>query len=149
VSSSICIVEEGAEDLEWRQRTRSGDLIAPEVVEVELVNALLRGSVVGVYLESVEVADDQERRIAEVFPVVVELLIGSLQIFVLLASALFVLPSEVITPPYISEPITAVNLGNGFFEGESLADSVRGGWVRLAEHRAQIYEVRLRSATLG
>jgi hypothetical protein len=148
-TESVCVVEEGAEDLEWRQWALGGDLIATEVVEVELVDALLRGGEVGVNLESVEVTDDEQGRIAEVFAVVVELLVGCLEVLVLLTAALFVLPGEVIAPPDIGESIAAVDLGDGLFEGEAFADAVGRGWVGLAEHVAEIYEVRLRSAAFG
>lgn len=128
-TQSVCIVEEGAEDFEWRQRALGGDLIAAELVEVELVDALLRGGEVGVDLESIEVADDEEGRIAEVFAVIVELLVGCLEVLVFLTSTLLVLPGEVIPPPDIGESIAAVDLGDGLFEGEAFADAVGRGWV--------------------
>jgi hypothetical protein len=104
---------------------------------------------VGVNLESIEVADDEQGRIAEVFAVIVELLVGCLEVLVLLSAALFVLPGKVIAPPDIGESIAAVDLRDGLFEGETLADAVGRGWVGLAEHLAEIYEVRLRSAAFG
>jgi hypothetical protein len=57
-------------------------------------------------LESIEVTDDEQGRIAEVFAVIVELLVGCLEVLVPLTAALFVLPGKVIAPPDIGESMT-------------------------------------------
>jgi len=68
-------------------------VVAVEVVEREGVDALAGSGEVGVNFESLEVADDEEGRIAEIFAVVVKLLVGLLESFVLTLALVF--PGEV------------------------------------------------------
>jgi hypothetical protein len=87
-------------------------VVAFEVGEIELVDTLFCVGEVGVDLETVEIGDDEKRRIEEVFAVVVELFVSSFEIFV----RTFVLPCEMIAEPDVGEAFTAVYLGDGLFE---------------------------------
>ncbi len=91
-AEDVVIAEEGAEDIEGRQGAGCGDLVAVEVVEREGVDARGGCGEVGVDLEALEVADDKQGRVAEVFAVIVELLVGLFKVFELA----FVFPCEVV-----------------------------------------------------
>ena len=114
-------------------------MVALEVGEVEGVDALFGVGEVGVDLEVVEVGDDQERRVEEVFAVVVELLVGGLKVLV----RAFVFPGEVVTEPHVGKAIAAVNLGDMFLEGVALAVGIVVGGFGNAEDFAKFVEVGL------
>ena len=96
-------------------------------------------------LEAVEVADDEQRRIEEVFAVVEELFVGFFEVLVLA----FVLPGEVAAHPDVGVALASAGFGDVFFEGVTFALGVGFGGLRLAEHLAEIEEVRLGAAALG
>ena len=77
--------------------------VGEEIVEVERVDDRGRVREVGVDLEAVEVADDEQRRVLEGLPVLQELVVGGLQV---LALAL-VLPGEVAALPDVGEAVAA------------------------------------------
>ena len=85
---------------------------------------------VGVDLEAVEVADDQQRRVLEVLAVVQELLVGGLQVLVLA----LVLPGEVAALPDVGEAVPAAGLGDALLEGVRArrSDRPRPAWARRA-----------------
>ena len=70
-AEDVVIAEEGAENVERRERAGGGYVVTVEVVEGEGIDALAGGGEVGVYFEALKVADDQKRWIAEVFAIVV------------------------------------------------------------------------------
>ena len=69
------VVKQRVENLKRRKRAGLRDLIANQVVQCELVNALGCRSKVGVDLETFEIANDQQRWIAEFFAIIVQLFV--------------------------------------------------------------------------
>ena len=120
-------------------------MVAFEVGEVEGVDALGGGGEVGVDFEAVEVADDEKWRVAEIFTVVIDLLVGGFEIFMLA----LVLPGEVVAKPDVGEAFGAGGLGEGLIECVALAGGVGGCGMRLAEHVAEVDEVRLRATAFA
>ncbi len=125
---------------------------------------------VGVDFEAVEVADDQEGRILEVFAVLEELFVGGSEIFVFA----FVFPAEVASEPDVGPAVASgcwrfwlggslalpsgvcfsivvVNCGfaDTAFEGVPSAFGIGGGRFGLAEEVAEVEEVLLACAALG
>jgi hypothetical protein len=120
-------------------------LVAVEIGEIEGVDALAGGGEIRVDFEAVEVADDEERRVAEVLTIVVDLLVSGLEVFVLA----LVFPGEVVAEPDVGEALAAVDLVEGLVEGIALAGCVGGRGMGLAEHVAEIDEVGLRAAAFA
>ncbi len=131
-AEEVGVAEEGAEDGKGWERAGGGRFVEIEVVERESVDALRGGGEIGVDLETVEVTDDEQGRVAELFAVVVELGVGFFQVFVFA----FVLQGKVVAEPNIGEALAAAGFGDGFLKGVALARGVAGGWVWLAEHVA-------------
>lgn len=144
-AEGVGVAEECAEDFERWKRAGGGGLVAVEIGEIEGVDALAGGGEVGVDFEAVEVADDEERRVAEVLAIVVDLLVGGLEVLVLA----LVLPGEVVAEPDVGEAFATVDLVQGLVEGVTLTGGVGCSGMRLAEHVAEIDEVGLRAAAFA
>ena len=121
-------------------------MVAVEVVEREGVDALASSGEVGVDLEALEVADDEEGRVAEVFAVVVELLIGLFEGLVLAFA--FVFPGKVVAQPNVGKAGAAARFADLFLEGVALAGWVGLGRGLLAEELAKVVEMGLRAGPL-
>ena len=119
-------------------------MVAVEVVEREGVDALASSGEVGVDLKALEVADDEEGRVCQLFTVVVELLIGLLEVFVLA----LVFPGEVVAEPDVGKAFAAARFADVLFESEALAGGIGGGWMRMTEEVAKIDEMGLRAGLL-
>lgn len=90
-------------------------------------------------LEVVEVGDDEQRRIEEVFAVVVELLVGGLEALV----RAFVFPGEVVTEPDVGKSVATVNLGHVLLEGVAFAVGVVVGRFGDTDDFTKLVEVGL------
>ena len=104
-----------------------------------------RAGEIGMHLEAVKVADDEEGRVLQVLTVLEELLIGGRPI---LALAL-VLPGEVTALPDVGPAAAAAGLARTLLEGVRAAVGVGGGRRGFAEDSAEVKEVLLGGATLG
>jgi hypothetical protein len=100
---------------------------------------------VGVDFEAVEVADDQQRRVFEVFAVLEELFVGGGEVFVFA----FVFPAEVAAHPDVGPALAAFGFVDAAFEGVPGAVGVGGGRFGLAQQVAEVAEVLLVGAALG
>ncbi len=137
----------------WVQGVRIGEQVLQDVkvcrlgegVEVERVDALARVGEVGVDLEAIRVADDQQRRVFKIFAVVEKLLVGFLEVFVFA----FVLPAEVAAHPDVGPAVAPFGLGDAALEGVPLAVGIGVGGLGLVEQVAEIEEVLLAGAPLG
>lgn len=129
--------EECAEDVEVLGFGEAG--------QVESVDALGGAGEVGVDFEAVEVADDQERWVFEVFTVLEQLFVGGGEVFVFA----FVFPAEVIVHPDVGPAVAAVGFMDAAFESVPGAVGVGFGGFGLAEELAQVEEVLLASAAFG
>ncbi len=109
------------------------------------MDLLDRAGEVGVDFEAVEVADDQQRRVFEVFAVLEELLVGGGEVFVLA----FVFPAEVAAHPDVGPALAAVGFLDAALERVPRAFGVGGGRLGLAEQVAEVEEVLLAGAALG
>ena len=116
-----------------------------EVGQGEGVDALDGVGEVGVDLEAVQVAHDEEGRAGEVFAVLEKLLVGRGQVLVLA----LVLPGEVAPVPDVGVAFPAAGLGDALLEGVEGAALVGGGRVGLAEDFAQVAEVGLGGGAFG
>ena len=116
-----------------------------EAGEVEGVDLLGRAGEVGVDLEAVHVADDQQRRVFQVLAVQEQLLVGGGQVLVLA----LVLPAEVAAHPDVGPAVAAVGLVDAALEGVPGAVGVGLGRLGLAEQVAQVEEVLLAGGALG
>ena len=96
-------------------------------------------------LEAVEVADDQQWRIFEVFTVLEELLVGGIEVFVFA----LVFPSKEAAHPDVGEAFAAGNFVDSFFEGVGIAFLIDFGGGRLAENFAEVDEMLLGAGALG
>ena len=127
------MLHDGAEQPQGLSRT------CQETFEIELVDN--RGSVreVGVYVETVKVADHEQRGILERLAVLQQLVIGCLQVLVLA----LVLPGEVAALPHVGEAVATAGLLRALLKGVPVAGRV--GLVRRhhAEHAAKVDEVLL------
>ncbi len=124
----------GEDRPQFRQNGRVAQFVIAEHVH-------LRGSAgeLGVDFVSVEIADDQERRVLQILMVEQKLLIGCRQIGVLA----LVLPSEMLAHPDIGESLPPGALGRALFEAVPGPVRVGFGWSLLAEHPAEIDEMLL------
>lgn len=122
-----------------------GGAVLQQIGQLEAVNLLGRVGEVGVYLESVQVADHQERRILQVLAVLEELLIRGPQVFV----PALVLPGEVPALPHVGKAMPAKGLGDALLKGVACARLVGLYGMGLAQHLAEVAEVRLRGGALA
>ena len=116
-----------------------GRVVGGQVVEGDDLHDRAQAGEVGVDLDPLEVADDQERRVAEVVLVAQQLDVGGLQVLVLA----LVLPGEEVALPDVGEAVAAGGLGDALLEGVLGAGGVGLVGGRLAEHPAQVDEVLL------
>ena len=94
--------------------------------------------------DALEIGDDQQRRVQQRLAVLQELAIGLVQVGVLS----LVLPGEVAHLPDVGPPVAAGRLARAGLEGVPAARGIGLGRRRLAQQRAQVVEVRLRSRPL-
>jgi hypothetical protein len=113
--------------------------------ERELVDLFGGARDVGVNLEAVEVANDEQRRVFEVFAVLEELLVGSGEVFLLA----FVFPAEVAAEPDVGPAGAAFGFIDAALECVPSALGVGGGRFGLAEEVAEVEEMLLAGAALG
>ena len=131
------IGEQLAEDVEIGRIGQPG--------QVEAVDLLGRAGEVGVDLEAVHVADDQQRRVIQVLAVEQQLGVGVLQVLVLA----LVFPAEVAAHPHVGPALAAVGLLHAVLEGVPGAVRVGLGRLGLAEQFAQVEKMLLAGAPLG
>lgn len=109
------------------------------------MDLLRRAREVRVNFEAIHVADDQQRRVAEVFAVLQQLLVGGDEVFVLP----LVLPGEVVLHPDVGPPLFAFKLVDAALERVPGAVGVGCSRRRLAEELAEIEEVLVAGGALG
>src|ERR1035437_4612422 len=97
------------------------------------------------HLETVLIANHQQRRVLQIFSIAQELKVGGVQVVVLA----LVFPGKVPLLPYISKALVSFNRGDVLFEGKALAGLVDRSGVGLAQHIAEITEMLLRAGALG
>jgi len=112
--------------------------------QVEGVHALGRVSEVGVDLEAVHVADDQQRRVPQVLTIEEKLPVGGPQVFALA----LVLPAEVAAFPDVGPAIPSAGLVNAALEGEGGALWIGLRRLGVAEKVAQVQEMLLAGGPL-
>jgi hypothetical protein len=100
------------------------------VVQIKRENDRRLGGKVGVDFETVEIRDDEERRVLQVLPVEEELLIGLEQA----AALAFVFPGEVALPPDVGPALAAAGLVDAALE--RVPGALRIGGRRLGLARA-------------
>ena len=115
------------------------------MLQVESVYAFGRAREVGVDLEAVEIAHDQQRRVFEVFAIEQKLPVGSGQVFVLA----FVFPAEVAAHPHVGPTLAAARLAHAALERVPGAFRVGGGGLGLREQIAEIEKMLLAGAAFG
>ena len=137
--SASGLPKSGAQDAQ-RLRRRRG-----QVVEREGVDLLGGAREVGVDLEALEVAHDQQGRVAQVLAVVVELPVGVAEV----GALALVLPGEAVLHPHVGEAIATAELLGALLEREPFARRVEVGRGAPTEHVAEVAEVRLSGGALG
>ena len=115
-----------------------------KIVESEGVDLHARASEVGMDLEAVLIADNEQGRVFKVLAIAQKLAIGGSEVFVFS----FVLPAEEAALPDVGEAFAVIDGRDGLLEQEAFADLVCGGGMRLAENVAQIDEMALRTLAL-
>lgn len=131
------IGEEFAEDVEVGRFGEPG--------EIELVHLLGGAGEIGVNLEAVHVADDEEGRVFEILAVPEQLGVGFFEVFALA----FVLPAEMAAHPDVGPAVAAFDFLDAAFEGVPRAVGIGVGRFGLSEEIAEIKEVLLTDAPLG
>ncbi|HEV7225342.1 MAG TPA: hypothetical protein VGN42_21730 [Pirellulales bacterium] len=116
-----------------------------KMVEVEGMDFFGRAREVGMDLEAVEVADDQQRRVLQGFAIQEELAVGRGQVFVLA----LVFPAEVAAKPNVGPALAAARLADAALERVKRAVGIGRGRLRLLQHVAQVKKMLLASAPLG
>jgi hypothetical protein len=111
-----------------------------ERVEGDGVDGFGRVREVGVDLNYVGIAHDQQRWILQRLTILQKLLVGRFEIC--LRSLIF--PAEATPPPDVGKPLPALHLACTFFETVPLPGGVRLGGSLLIEHPAQVKEMLLR-----
>jgi hypothetical protein len=114
-------------------------IVGREVVERDHRHYRAQAGEVGVDLDALDVADDEERRVAQVVLVAHQLDVGGPQVLV----PALVLPGEEVPLPGVGEAVAAGGLGDALLEGVLGADRVGLVGRRLAEHPAEVDEVLL------
>lgn len=100
---------------------------------------------VGVDLEAIEIADDEERRVFERLAVLQHLLVGGVEVLVLP----FVFPAEVLLHPDVGPALTTFGFADAALEAVPGAVGVGGGRFGLAEELAEVEKVLLAGGPLG
>ena len=95
---------------------------------------------IGVDDDALHIRNHQQRRIEQRFPVLQQLLIGRIQVFVLA----LVLPGEKALLPYICPALTAALLADTRLEGEGVAGGIGLRWRGMPHQAAKIDEMLLR-----
>ena len=113
-----------------------------QVGKVERVHRRCRVGEVGVDLEAVHVANDQEWRVTQVLAVAAQLAIGGAKI----AMLALVFPAEMIFEPDVSPAVAAAQRVDAFFEGVPGTFRIGGGGLWLAKQFAQVEEMLLGGA---
>ena len=125
-------------------RERPLELVAggrvPQVFQDEVVGLADAVGPVGADAEALQVADDQQRRVVQRQRVLPQLPEGGVQVGV----RAFVLPAEMAALPHVGPAAAARVLFRAALEAVALAGGVGFDRRRLAEHAAQVVEVRLR-----
>ena len=121
-----------------------GRVVGGQVVEGDDLHDRAQAGEVGVDLDPLEVADHQERRVAEVVLVAHQLDVGGPQVLVLA----LVLPGEEVALPGVGEAVAAGGLADPLLEGVLGAGRIGLVGGRLAEHPAEVDEVLLRGGLL-
>ena len=116
-----------------------------QIVERQGQRALDAVGEVAVDRDRLDVADDQQRRVLQRFPVLQQLAVGLLHA----AARPFVLDGEVAAIPDIGPALAAALLGRAGLEGEELVLGVKRRWRLMLHQRAQIEKVLLRDLTFG
>lgn len=116
-----------------------------EAGQIEGMHLFDRAGEVGVDLETVQVADDQQRRVFEGFAVEQQLVVGGYQVLVLA----FVLPAEVAALPDVGPAVAAAGLADAALEGVEGSLGIGRGRLVLAQQFADVEKVLLAGAAFG
>ena len=130
------MVEQVAQDLELRRDE--------QVFQRERIHSGGRVGEVGVDLDSIDVADDQQRRVFQRFAVLLQLAVGFDQVGVLA----LVFPGEMALVPDVRKALLAGQLFRAGFEGEEIAVGVHFDRFLMVHQLAEIVEMRLVSRAL-
>lgn len=103
------------------------------------------GGEVGVDLEVREAGDDEQGRVAEGFAIVVELLVGALEVAVVALCT----PRRSGCGARRRRSLAGVGFGDALFKSVALADGVLPGGCGLAEEGAEVEEVGRRAEAFG
>jgi hypothetical protein len=115
-----------------------------EFCQAEFMDLLDRASEIRVDLEAVEIADDEQRRVFEIFTILQQLLVGSGEIFFLA----FIFPPEMAAEPDVGPAGAAIRFMDATFECVPRALGISGGRFGFNEEVAEIEEVLLAGAAL-
>jgi hypothetical protein len=124
--------EDGAKYLQGRESAIRRGRRGEQIVKSEAVDVRSCPGEVGMHLEAVLVAYHQQGRILQVFPVVRQLEVRGLQVFVFA----LVLPREETSLPHVGIALAAFELGDVLLKGEIVPRLIGGGGVRLSQHLA-------------
>ena len=105
--------KDGAQDLQRRQRAGGRRDVSGQAGQIEAIDLLGRSRKVGVDLEAIQIADDEQRRVLQVLAVLQELLISSGQVLV----GAFVLPGVKAALPDIGEAPATAGFGDAALKG--------------------------------
>jgi len=144
-AQQLRVREDGAQDLQRRLRAGRRRLVVEEIVQIEGIDRFYGVGVVGMDLEAVEVADDEERGAFQIFAVLLYLSISGLEVLVLP----LVLPCEVAPLPDVGPAALTARLVSALLEGVEAAVGIGGCWRWLTEHGAEVEEMLLGGAALG
>jgi len=114
--------------------------IAANVGQAKAVNYLLGAGEVGMHFPAVAIGDGQQRRVAQVFAVLEELVVGGGEV----GATALILDTKLTGPPYVGEAATATNFAGTTLEGIEIAAWINITRLRLTEGFAEVEPVLLR-----
>ena len=142
----VVVAKDVAKNFQGRKGAGGGVLVDKEVVEGECEFARRGVLELGVHDETNEVADDEDGRILKAFVVLIELLVGLIEV----SASGFVFPCEEASPPNVSEAdIVRSGLGDPLFIGVTRSDVVILRGMRDAEDFTKIAKVGLGARFFG
>jgi len=142
----VVVAEDVAQDLKRWKGTGGSVAGDQQIVEIESVDAGGEVFKLGVDLEADEVADDEQRGVVEGLVILVELLVGLLEV----ATLGLVFPGEEAALPDVGVPLfAAAGFGDTLLVGVVGADLVGLGWVGHVEDFAEVAEVLGCGGALG
>jgi hypothetical protein len=141
----VAVSEDITEDILREDGGGGNGLVEAELFQGEGVDTGALAVELGVDFKALEVADDEERRVAEIFVVADELLVGFLEV----AAGELVLEGEGVALPDIGVAFAAADLGDVLFKGVVVAHDIFFGGMGDAQRLAEVAEVLLVRRPLG